>query len=434
MLDQVKGQQFRMLILWLVCFIFFIICTIWLFDWQDAGAISGITTTGWIIYVAFPLYYSYLKKAPWSGITMSFFFAVWTIQFIPIWYYLWDGIFDHWDQFRLDDAYTRVVQFGALAALIAFGGMVGKVNGLQLMWVGLIFGFLWQLNYSLNETVYWANQQSMLNEVWIFGSTFGVVTAWILGPHGAQGISNENFASGRKTNIFAWIGMGILLIYLPTYNSSNPSVFTAANAPNYQGKAETITWICIFVGSVVVFIMSACLHAGKFKMEEILRSIFSCGIAMSGTHNGMIPPWAAILIMLPAAFLAPVYHRLLAKGCRKFLRLQDSTHIFFTFWVPAIYASVWSWFLPMVLADNVQGYSYDAYWPRNAKIAPDTRAKWRNGAVQLAGTITSLFLGVLGGLLAGAIKIPYAWAALEEPFDDDHLFAIGENSDEDGKF
>jgi hypothetical protein len=51
--------------------------------------------------------------------------------------------------------------------------------------------------------------------------------------------------------------------------------------------------------------------------------------------------------------------------------------------------------------------------------------------VQLCSTLTAIFLGICGGCLAGATKIPYAWAALEEPFDDELVFAKGENSDED---
>lgn len=105
-----------------------------------------------------------------------------------------------------------------------------------------------------------------------------------------------------------------------------------------------------------------------------------------------------------------------------------------TFLIPALYASVWSWLLPLFIKDSVQGENYDIFFPKNQDNAnhgnAGTRAKWRNGVVQLCATITALFLGVIGGLLAGAIKIPYAWAALEEPFDDDHLFAKGPNSDD----
>ena len=162
---------------------------------------------------AFPLYYSFLKKAAWSGVLVSFLLCIWTVQFIPIWVYLWDGLFDKFDQVggTGTENYWTPMNYCAISVQIAFGAIVGKVNGFQIMWVGLIFGFIWELNYALNHTVYYSSMQGLLNEMWIFSSTFGVVTAWILGPHGEQGTSNENYASGKKTTVFSWIGAAFLI-------------------------------------------------------------------------------------------------------------------------------------------------------------------------------------------------------------------------------
>lgn len=133
-----------------------------------------------------------MKKAPWSGLFGSFLLCIWTVQFVPIWVYLWDGMFDNFDQVGGTGTqdYWAPMQWCAVSVSVAYGAIAGKVNGFQIMWIGLIFGLFWELTYALDQTVYNANLQGLLNEVWIFGSTFGVVTAWILGPHGEQGTSN----------------------------------------------------------------------------------------------------------------------------------------------------------------------------------------------------------------------------------------------------
>ena len=176
-------------------------------------------------------------------------------------------------------------------------------------------------------------------------------------------------------------------------------------------------------------------YSGKFKMETLIRGIFGSCIVLCGVHASMVPLWGTILMYIPFALLIPVLHRFVTGLLRKYLRLQDSTGIFSTFWLPAMYAAVLNWIFPLIVTDGndgVQGVNYDLYWPRNFHPkSTETRPKWRNAVIQLCSTLTALFLGALGGLLAGAIKIPVAWAALEEPFDDDHLFAKGENSDED---
>jgi hypothetical protein len=301
------------------------------------------------------------------------------------------------------------------------------------MWVGFIFSFFWMLDYYVINSVYYAATLGFLDTIYIFGATFGVVTAWILGPHGEQGTSNENYASGKSSNLFAFLGSIFILISFPRLNGTAFEGYenkltgdgTGPSDP-MKARAEIGTYLAIAFGGFASMMMSAITHSGKFKMEDFIRSLIASALCMTGIHAAMIPLWGMLLIILPIGLLAPVYHRFITPALRKFLRLQDSAGCLATWLLPALYASIWSWLFPLFFSDNIQDEDYKTFFPRGA--GQWERAKWRNGLVQLCATLTAIFLGAIGGLLAGAIKIPMAWAALEEPFDDDALFAKGDNS------
>lgn len=211
----------------------------------------------------------------------------------------------------------------------------------------------------------------------------------------------------------------------------------ATGGDTVGGKGTATTWFAIFVGGFATLMINAICYSGKFKMETLVRGIFASCLCMCGVHASMVPLWGAVLIFIPFALLAPVLHKFVTGLLRKYLRLQDTTGIFSTFWLPAMYSAVFNWIFPLIVTDGtggVQGVAYNAYWPRNSYLsanALEPRDKLKNAVIQFCCTLTALFFGALGGLLAGAIKIPVAWAALEEPFDDNHLFAKGENSDEE---
>jgi ammonia channel protein AmtB len=223
------------------------------------------------------------------------------------------------------------------------------------MWVGFIFSIFWMLDYALIETVYYANYQGYLDIVYIFGATFGVVTAWILGPHGEQGTQNDNFASGKKNNLFAFLGTLIIIVHFPTLNGQGGGYVTAGAKSD---RAQIATFLAIIFGGFASVLISAMTNNGKFKMDHFTRSLFASALSMCGVHASMIPLWGVLIIAIPIGLLAPVLHKWFTEVMRKYAKLQDSTGVLSTFLIPGLYAAFWSFLFPLFFSDDIQDENY----------------------------------------------------------------------------
>jgi hypothetical protein len=106
MIDQIKGQQFRMLGFWIVTEIFlFMVYAICMN--LDGATTPGRGNISWLllVFVGMPFFAAFLKKGAWSGVTMAVLLGFWVFQYVPVWNYLVTGLLNRFAYNRIADDY-----------------------------------------------------------------------------------------------------------------------------------------------------------------------------------------------------------------------------------------------------------------------------------------------------------------------------------------
>lgn len=389
-----------------------------------AFAVTGTyyTPVATFVFLGFGLLMTYLKAHTWTGAAFSVFLGAWTMQIVLIGRYVWYGLFDDFVELDLSGLNIIHALYGAAAVLVSFSAVLGKVNSFQLIFFGLFHAIFYTLNATLTDTVYWASDVGGANTIHIFGASFGLAAAWILGPHGEKASDNSLFSSSKTSNMIAFIGTIFLFINFPTFNS-----ILGGNG-NY--KMFTNTWIALLGSVTTAFVVSACTNNGKFKMTDALRATITGGIVAAGPHSMIIAPWLSLCLGIFVGLTTPIYNKWISPALRKYLKLHDSGFVLNLHLLPGIVASITTIIASLFAKDQLFGQAYSNIWART--LTPHFRSKNHVAFVQVGVLFTSMFLGIIGGAIAGGLlKIPKVWVTPEEIFNDDEFWAKGDNSDGD---
>jgi ammonium transporter Rh len=187
--------------------------------------------------------------------------------------------------------------FLVAAILISYGGIIGKVSPLQLVFMAVVETIFYSINKQclLLGVVDFVDAGGTIN-IHMFGAYFGLAVAWIIGKPGASAESE----GGHVADLFSLIGTIFLWIYWPSFNGG----FLEPDSPQQQRAIiNTILGLC--AATIGAFIMSSTFsYSKKIRPVDIQNATLSGGVAMGAICDMTLRPSDSLLIGLAAGCLS----------------------------------------------------------------------------------------------------------------------------------
>lgn len=292
--------------------------------------------------------------------------------------------------------------FGAGAAMISFGALLGKCNLQQLM-----FLIAWEMVfYSYNAKFVTVSMNgsdtggSMV--VHVFGAYYGLAASFFFQP--TRAAKSKNLKGGYSANTMAMVGTIFLWMYWPSFNGA------LTEGPQQQR---------IFCNTVLS-IASSCLSAaftsrlffGKLEMEIMLNATLAGGVSIGTNCDLVNDPSIALTIGCLAGILSSVGFQRIGPFLSEKLNLQDTCGVHSLHGMPGVFGALCSCLVIPFMSSN--GYP-TSYFKKNSF----DQQVWAQ-LFSLGGT---LFYAIVSGLIGGKIASLDFFNPVHALFrDDDHMF------------
>jgi ammonium transporter Rh len=177
--------------------------------------------------------------------------------------------------------------FAVAAFLISFGGLIGKVNPLQLLALVVCEAICYSANKQLICT-HWLNTVDAGGTIIIhmFGAYFGLAVAWMIG----RPVDTAPGEPSTVSDVFSLIGTTFLWVYWPS--------FVAGAIPSGTVESElalTQTVLSLLGSTVVTFALSVILdETNKLRPVDIQNATLAGGVAIGAVASLPIGPAAAL--------------------------------------------------------------------------------------------------------------------------------------------
>jgi len=275
------------------------------------------------IFVGLILMSAFLRKYHYSSIGQTFLIAAFSFQ----WALLWNGFFK-WAQYgtrskiSLETDTIILSLYTVATVVIGYGAIVGRATPLQ----SLIFAFFLTgaqcLNYYITVLVIKAVDNGGAMTIHMFGAFFGIAFSWIVGFTDTTRYTKD--ASGTETykiwwnnnqrpsyfgEIWALIGMLIVIVYFPSFNAAFSTTGQA------QGRVVVNTILALTVSGIVAFLLSWITHVNRFHPFEIINIAIVGGVVLGSGHSLILNGWEAMLVSLAGTILCWIGIRIITAIC-----------------------------------------------------------------------------------------------------------------------
>jgi len=308
---------------------------------------------------------------------------------IPIW-----GVGEAWANhqhvtdydFRVGlDALLQAL-FCAVAVLISFGAILGKVTPCQLLFVGIVEPILFFANVYINVNLIKAFDSGGGMFIHTFGAYYGLSLCFFVTNQ--HTLSSKDNTSSYSTDLTSIAGTIFLWIMWPSFN--------AAVLPpgDPQLRAILNTFLSLTSSTMSAFIFSRILTHSKFDMIHIQNSTLAGGVIMGVACAWDIHLAGAISCGFVAGAVSVLGYVYLSPFlCKKF-SIQDVCGINNLHGIPGILGSLVGIFASIRASQRIDKYNpieFEFIFPAGANQA----------SRQTAAFFITLGFAIVGGLLTG---------------------------------
>jgi len=363
-----------------------------------------------MIFIGFGFLMTFLKKNAFGAVAHTLLIGVFSIQAGIMWVHLMSkGFWEDGDKKLLDIEALIKGDFAAAATLISFGALIGRVTPTQLLWMLFSELFFYGINYRLVTDEFQAKDTGCSMTVHIFGAYFGLAFSYMLGT--PSNINDEG--SVYHSDVFSMIGTVFLWCYWPSFNAVLVDPTTWG-----QERAIVVTLISLVSSCVATFFVSNIL-CGKFDMVHIQNATLAGGVAVGTACNMVLVPWIPVVIGAIAGTISTAGYvygtpALNARG------IYDVCGINNLHGMPGLLGGV----LGIFIAASASSDGYHAFLNGPEKTDYfffDTASN--RALAQTYAVLSSLIVGVFGGLLTGFVITRTTKAKLT-PFSDEDDFIV----------
>ncbi|XP_065516072.1 ammonium transporter Rh type B isoform X4 [Lathamus discolor] len=317
--------------------------------------------------------------------------------------------------------------FGAAAALISIGAVLGRVNPVQTLLLTLLGVTLFTLNEYTLLSLLGVSDSGGSVTVHTFGAYFGLLVSRLLRqPHRDQ--REEQQDTGHQPDGFAVVGTISLWIFWPGFTSATTahgSTEPWAVLNTYLSMAAST--MATFVLSPVLYeqstlrmafqglkaqeapnppspsLMSSTIHSpAHILLHQVqIQDATMAGAAVMGMAGEMlVTPFGALIAGVLAGLIPPLGFRFLTPFLRSRLQIQDTCGVHNVHGLPGVLGALLGTLLAAVATADAYGGRLELVFPL---LAQGGRTRTEQALLQLSALLLSLLLAALGGCLTGAV-------------------------------
>ncbi|KAM8986487.1 ammonium transporter Rh type B isoform 1-T1 [Ara ararauna] len=285
--------------------------------------------------------------------------------------------------------------FGAAAALISSGAVLGRVSPEQTLLLTLLGVTLFTLNeYTLLSLLGQVSDSGGSVTVHTFGAYFGLMVSRTLRqPHREQREGQQD--TGHQADVFAVVGTIYLWIFWPSF----------ASATTAHGSAEPWavlnTYFSMAASTMATFILSPVLYEeSTLRMVQIQDATVAGAAVMGMAGEMLVTPFGALIAGFLAGLIPPLGFRFLTPFLCSRLKIQDTCGVHNIHGLPGVLGALLGTLLAALATADAYGGRLELVFPR---VARGSRTRTEQALLQLSALPLSLLLAALGGCLTGLV-------------------------------
>lgn len=351
-----------------------------------------------MVFVGFGFLMTFLKKYGFSSISYNFLISALCIQLsILINAFFHQALEGKWHKIELNIESLVTGDFSAVAVMITFGALLGKVTHIQMITVAIIELIFYAINKSIGIIEYKAVDMGGSMFVHTFGAIFGLVTAFVLNQMSNNKKKSRELNKSRyDSDMFAMMGTLFLWIYWPSFNGVLAS-------ENSQHRVIINTVLSLCASCMSAFMISFIIRKGKFNMIDIQNATLAGGIAIGSSAAMTIAPYASLIIGMVAGGLSVLGYAFVGPWLEAW-EFSDTCGVNNLHGMPGIMGSLASIISVAVIDQKLFGKHINDIYPAMA----EGRTPSQQALFQLATLGTTIGIAVIGGILTGIIiSLPF---------------------------
>ncbi len=360
---------------------------------------------------------TFLKEYSWSAVGLNFIIGAWVIQIAIIFNRLWFMIAkNEWGKILISMETLVDADFTAGSILIAFGGVLGKLNFIQYLTMATFQAFFYSIAYGLGLGYLRAVDVGGSMYIHTFGAYFGLAASLAL-----KGKTKDfsKCGSDYKSNLLAFVGTIFLWMYWPSFNAA-PQEGAA------QFRAVVNTYLSLTSSCFAVFILSPFLKNGKIEVEYVLNATLAGGVMIGNSADLITQPWAALLIGLSAGTLSILGFHYINRFLFEKIGLHDTCGIHYLHGMTGFIGGIIGAIFAGTATEEQLGESLLILYPRRNTISANLQ-----GCYQLAALAIVVAISISSGFFTGLLlRIPI-FNDLKTPFDDREKWVIEGDEEEE---
>ena len=391
--------------------------------------------TLWVL-VGYGFLISYLRFHRWSSLSFSLFIMCFSVQayvlFAGFWQCVWWRNFSYHLYIDLRDIISGLKC--AVAVLITYGSVAGKIDAFQALNIVLFETFLYTLNEVLVLHTFAIKDIGGGSYIHMFGGFYGFTTCMIYNKE-MNVQDNTNWHASYGSNALTFVGTFFLWIYFPAFNCYNQleisftkGLETTGFYYNFHPSLFNMRFLCVMntywalTSSVVAAcVLSMVLHEGRMIPEHILNATLAGGVMIANCADMYSYPFPALVIGAWAGTWAVIaFH--LSPACMVRFKIFDTRLACLLHCIPAIWGCAASAITIATMNQLYQQFVPNAYNEYSIFLYLHYRSSAHQAGWQLIGGLICIFIGYFGGIAQGYILRIWKCFNLPDDLFADHCF------------
>ncbi|XP_023323296.1 ammonium transporter Rh type A [Eurytemora carolleeae] len=345
--------------------------------------------------------------------------------------------------FVIEVEFITLVEAGvtATSVLITFGALIGKVNPLQMLVIGIIECIIITLNMYLGYKILGANDVGGAILIHTFGAYFGLAVSLALRNQKVE--LSFNLEEPRYTSdITSLLGTVFLWVFWPSFNG----ILAVEDA---RLRCYINTYLSLCSSTVATFVISGLLGNKKFCPEDVQNATLAGGVMVGATADMVLQPYGACLAGTLAGIVSTIGFKYITPVIHRHLRIHDTCGVHNLHGLPGIMSGLSSVLVVLLASEDSYGANLYKMFPLCAPLegthalkvlqqqlpeleGGEGRSVGFQALVQLLTLGATLLIAIVSGLVVGIfISIQKLFDTIpdEELFDDDLFWNMPDHDD-----
>ena len=285
-----------------------------------------------MIFVGFGFLMTFIKTSSWSAMCFNWIISCWALQWAILSNGFWHQVVQGEPLHRVNVTMEKLIigDFGAGAAMITFGALLGKCNLQQLfflVWWEMLF---WGLNEAICAGPIKATDMGGSMLVHTFGAYYGLAASYFFQP--SRAAKSNNIKTSYQSELVAVVGSIFLWMYWPSFNGALASGVTQ--------QRVVVNTVLAISGSCIAGACVARILFGKLEMEIMLNATLAGGVCIGSASDIIVTPWAAIFCGFLGGALSSIGFQKIGPFLASTLNLQDTCGVHSLHGMPGVFGAI----------------------------------------------------------------------------------------------